>query len=604
MSPAPPTSNSNPRGPRSRKYAAASAAAPAARVAVRVHAVDHPAFDADVATVVGRAGHRWCHVMVPKVESLADVERAVAAIDAAAASPTVPALHVLVESPAAVHRAFDIAAHPRVQSISFGLMDFVSAHGGAIPASGMGVAGQFSHPLVLRAKMDIASACHAHGKVPAHGVVTEFKDVAALQAIYGSNTTYRATNTVYSWGAGAQIFETIWDAGGIDLIDASNQTQSAIINLRPGTLSSIGAAIWNGSFNMRDTLGIAYGAVIENATGTGYSDIIYGNSVANVLTGGAGNDTLDGGQGNDTISGGAGDDTISGNAGNDSITGGAGVDNINAGAGANTITDAGDGADVITHDQGSSTVTLAVTGSGVVTLNASQAGATANSASGVNTTVNASGSSAAVTLNGNSGADSLTGGSGDDTISGGAGNDSLVGNGGDDSISGGSGNDTINGGAGSNTITDAGDGAGAFNNQRVLAAQALDAAIATTLRPFSQPHQREEAFKLLQRQADSLPALVDRLLPVVQQQGRWAVHAHSAAGNSSAPVLVAAGGDGTATALAKVARSCRVCAHDTLPAPSARSVTQPLARASVSVQSASKVTVWVVQSVSSLSLSW
>ena len=42
-------------------------------------------------------------------------------------------LHVLIESPAAVHRAFEIAAHPRVQSLSFGLMDFVSAHGGAIP---------------------------------------------------------------------------------------------------------------------------------------------------------------------------------------------------------------------------------------------------------------------------------------------------------------------------------------------------------------------------------------------------------------------------------------------------------------------------------------
>ena len=158
----------------------ALAAAPGARVAVRVHAVDHPAFDADIATVVGRAGHRWCHVMVPKVETVADVERAVAAIDAASSQPGGVPLHVLVESPAAVHRAFDIAAHPRVQSISFGLMDFVSAHGGAIPADAMGVAGQFSHPLVVRAKLDIASACHAHGKVPSHCVVTEFKNAQAL----------------------------------------------------------------------------------------------------------------------------------------------------------------------------------------------------------------------------------------------------------------------------------------------------------------------------------------------------------------------------------------------------------------------------------------
>ena len=147
---------------------------------MRVHPVDHAAFDADVAGIVGAAGHRLCHLMVPKVESVADVQRAVDALNAAGAGGL--PLHVLIESPAAVHRAFDIAAHPRVQSLSFGLMDFVSAHGGAIPAEGMGVAGQFAHPLVLRAKLEVASACHAHGKVPSHNVVTEFKDVAALSS--------------------------------------------------------------------------------------------------------------------------------------------------------------------------------------------------------------------------------------------------------------------------------------------------------------------------------------------------------------------------------------------------------------------------------------
>jgi citrate lyase subunit beta/citryl-CoA lyase len=117
--------------------------------------------------------------MVPKVETVADVERAQAALLQAGATDL--PLHVLIESPGAVHRAFDIAAHPRVQSISFGLMDFVSAHAGAIPADGMGVQGQFTHPLVLRAKMDIASACHAYGKVPSHCVVTEFKNTEAIR---------------------------------------------------------------------------------------------------------------------------------------------------------------------------------------------------------------------------------------------------------------------------------------------------------------------------------------------------------------------------------------------------------------------------------------
>ena len=157
----------------------ALAAAPEARVAVRVHPVDHPAFASDIQTIAGRAGGRLCHIMLPKVESLADVEKAVQAIDAAGAN-ALP-VHALIESPAAVHRAFDIASHPRLQSLSFGLMDFVSAHGGAIPAHAMGSAGQFSHPLVLRAKLEIASACHAHGKVPSHSVVTEFSDAAAME---------------------------------------------------------------------------------------------------------------------------------------------------------------------------------------------------------------------------------------------------------------------------------------------------------------------------------------------------------------------------------------------------------------------------------------
>ena len=150
----------------------------AARVAVRVHAVNHPAFSADMAVVAGHAGHRLTHIMVPKVESLADVEAAVAALDAAGA-PTLP-LHVLIESPTAVHHAFDIAGHPRVQSLSFGLMDFVSSHGEAIPVAAMSSRGQFSHPLVLRAKLAIASSCHAHGKTPSHCVVTEFTDTTAL----------------------------------------------------------------------------------------------------------------------------------------------------------------------------------------------------------------------------------------------------------------------------------------------------------------------------------------------------------------------------------------------------------------------------------------
>jgi citrate lyase subunit beta/citryl-CoA lyase len=150
------------------------------RIGVRVHPVEHRAFEADIDILVKGAGQHLAYITLPKVECIEDVQRAVRCIDAAGGAH-IP-LQVLVESSHAVHQAFAIAAHPRVQSISFGLMDFVSSHGGAIPAEAMGSSGQFSHPLVLRAKLEIAAACHAYGKVPSHCVVTEFADPAALQA--------------------------------------------------------------------------------------------------------------------------------------------------------------------------------------------------------------------------------------------------------------------------------------------------------------------------------------------------------------------------------------------------------------------------------------
>ncbi|MEY3939431.1 MAG: Malyl-CoA lyase, partial [Pseudomonadota bacterium] len=103
----------------------ANNAAPEARVAVRVHPVDHPSFFNDVNLILKDAHRNLRHVMIPKVESVVDVDTAAQALNQAGAL-TLP-MHVLIESPAAVHRAFEIAAHPRVQSLSFGLMDFVSA---------------------------------------------------------------------------------------------------------------------------------------------------------------------------------------------------------------------------------------------------------------------------------------------------------------------------------------------------------------------------------------------------------------------------------------------------------------------------------------------
>ena len=149
------------------------------RVGVRLLPFEHPRFH-DVAAIVLRSARAPAYVMLPKPRGFADVEGATHVIDRLGGA-AVP-MHALVETHGALREAFEIAAHPRIESLSFGLMDFVSAHRGALPQSAMGVQGQFEHPLVLRAKLEIAAACHAAGKTPSHCVVTEFKNTAALQA--------------------------------------------------------------------------------------------------------------------------------------------------------------------------------------------------------------------------------------------------------------------------------------------------------------------------------------------------------------------------------------------------------------------------------------
>ncbi len=61
--------------------------------------------------------------------------------------------------------------------------------------------------------------------------------------------------------------------------------------------------------------------------------------------------------------------------------------------------------------------------------------------------------------------------------------------------------------------------------ERIHAAQGLDAKLATTLRPYSHAYQREQTLELLQRQAEAMPALVERLqtmIASVEQQSRAA----------------------------------------------------------------------------------
>jgi len=154
------------------------------RVGARIHDITHPHWEQDVDILVSQAGERLAFLTIPKPRSVADAARQIEGIRNAeeryGIEKEIP-VHVLIETHGALREAWDIAALDRVESLDFGLMDFVSGHHGAIPGSAMRSPGQFEHPLVARAKCDIAAAALANGVVPSHNVTTELKDLAYIR---------------------------------------------------------------------------------------------------------------------------------------------------------------------------------------------------------------------------------------------------------------------------------------------------------------------------------------------------------------------------------------------------------------------------------------
>lgn len=150
------------------------------RIGARVHDVSSQFFEQDINIILQHAAERIAYLVVPKVGSVADVENAISLINRHADGRINLPVHILIETHGALKDAYAIAALPQVECLSFGIMDFVSAHYSAIPGDAMRSPGQFTHPLLVRAKLEIAAACHAHGKTPAHNVTTEIHDISVV----------------------------------------------------------------------------------------------------------------------------------------------------------------------------------------------------------------------------------------------------------------------------------------------------------------------------------------------------------------------------------------------------------------------------------------
>ncbi len=147
----------------------------------RVHDYTHPAWRQDVDILVGGAGQVLAYLTIPKCTAKEQAAEMIAYIQQVAQANKIEReipVHILIETHGALRDVHEIAALPWLQVLDFGLMDFVSAHHGAIPAVAMRSPGQFDHRLLARAKSEVVAAALANGVVPAHNVTLDLKNTA------------------------------------------------------------------------------------------------------------------------------------------------------------------------------------------------------------------------------------------------------------------------------------------------------------------------------------------------------------------------------------------------------------------------------------------
>ena len=139
-------------------------------------------------------------------------------------------------------------------------------------------------------------------------------DIAAIQLLYGTNPAGTfAGNTTFGFNSSAPGTNidwsqfvlvqpegtyrrppamTLYDTSGIDTINLSGFAQPQIVDLRPGTFSSLGDRPDPSVPHYVNVVAIAANTIIENVIGGSGNDTVTGNTANNTITFGAGADTF------------------------------------------------------------------------------------------------------------------------------------------------------------------------------------------------------------------------------------------------------------------------------------------------------------------------
>ncbi len=217
-----------------------------------------------------------------------------------------------------------------------------------------------TQPVVIPASEDYGTTLFGNW-VPGWDGGTQLFDVAALQFLYGPDTSLRAGNNTYVPIFGAydatkpnQQQPLLWDGAGFDTINLSSAKGGATASLAPGFISQVNTT--NTGILEAGTFSINYNSHFEKLVGTNFNDTLYGDTGNEVLVGlkgkdvifgRAGRDVLDGRNGNDMLNGGLGNDKLYGGNHNDRLFGSVGFDRLFGGNGRDLLV-GGKGNDFLT----------------------------------------------------------------------------------------------------------------------------------------------------------------------------------------------------------------------------------------------------------------
>jgi citrate lyase subunit beta/citryl-CoA lyase len=181
------------------------------RFGIRVHDARHWFFKQEIETLLAFE-HQFDYIVLPKIEHYDDFKQQadwIAQLCQQAQKPC-PSLHVIIETHGGVNDVFRIASDARLVCLSFGIMDFVSSHAGAIHHNAMQSPMQFQHPLVYRAKTQISAAAASFGKIASHNVCIALD--SPEHAFNDARTAHEQFGFMRMWSIHPSQIEAIYQA--------------------------------------------------------------------------------------------------------------------------------------------------------------------------------------------------------------------------------------------------------------------------------------------------------------------------------------------------------------------------------------------------------